>query len=143
MKRFIMNFIGIMNSMIFKEPTAIKTVLEIRFPAASSEQIYQIAMLLQELLISVLPEGAAYLSILAKRPENFSVKYSSVISDADDIEDHSLLVIEDSDMDLGLLDELENYFFRLMEIVQDCLRWTYESKRQNQKKQEMFLKELI
>lgn len=71
------------------------------------------------------------------------MKYSSVISDADDIEDHSLLVIEDSDMDLGLLDELENYFFRLMEIVQDCLRWTYESKRQNQKKQEMFLKELI
>lgn len=106
-----------------------KTVLEIRFPAASSEQIYQIAMLLQELLISVLPDGAAYLSILAKRPENFSVKYSSVISDADDIEDHSLLVIEDSDMDLGLLDELENYFFRLMEIVQDCLRWTYESKK--------------
>lgn len=109
-----------------------KTVLEIRFPPLSAKQIYQIALILQEMLPSVMPTGYPYLSILAKRPDSFGPQYASIISEADHLDERALLIVEDSDMDLGLLDEFENYFFRLLEIVQDYLRWMSKTEPENE-----------
>lgn len=100
-----------------------KTVLEIGFGHVNQEALYQIALILQELMVTVLPTGYPYLSVIAAQPESYGNRYSAIVALADHLGEGRLLVIEDSDMDLGLLDEFENYFFRLLEIAQDYLRW--------------------
>lgn len=104
-----------------------KTVLTIQFPGIEQSLLYQMAMLLQEILPSVLPQSTPYLSVLAKEPAGFEHQYDGVVSQADPIEEGTLVIIEDSDMDLGLLDEFETNFFRLMDVVHDYLRWAFET----------------
>lgn len=100
-----------------------KTVLEIGFGNVNQEALYQISLILQELMVTVLPTGYPYLSVIAAQPESYGTRYSAIVPLGDNLGEGRLLIIEDSDMDLGLLDEFENYFFRLLEIVQDYLRW--------------------
>ncbi len=103
-----------------------KNVLTIRFPKGSQEDVYQIALLLQELLPTVLPTGHPYLAILAQEPERFDHQFESLVSIAENLDELTLVVVEDSDIDLGLLDEFEKHFFDLLVIVQDYIRWTLE-----------------
>lgn len=113
-----------------------KSILTICFPSGSQEDLYQIALLLQELLPTVLPTGYPYLSILAKEPEGFDHQFESVISQAQNLEEQVLVIIEDSDIDLGLLDEFEKHFFDLLAIIQDYIRWTLEQNDQTIKDKE-------
>lgn len=113
-----------------------KSILTIGFPNGSQENLYQIALLLQELLPTVLPTGHPYLSILAKEPEGFDHQFESVVSQAKNIEEQTLVIVEDSDIDLGLLDEFEKHFFDLLAIIQDYIRWTLEQESQGPKDQQ-------
>lgn len=108
-----------------------KNILTISFPKGTQEDVYQIAILLQELLPTVLPTGYPYLAILAREPEEFEHQFEGVISLAEGLEDLTLVIVEDSDIDLGLLDEFEKHFFDLLAIVQDYIRWTLEQASQN------------
>lgn len=109
-----------------------KNVLTIRFPKGSQEDIYQIALLLQELLPTVLPTGHPYLAILAQEPDRFDHQFESLVSIAKNLDELTLVVVEDSDIDLGLLDEFEKHFFDLLVIIQDYIRWTLEQENLDQ-----------
>lgn len=103
-----------------------KGVLNIRFPQIGQSELYQIAILLQELLPTVMPEGYPYLALLAKEPQGLNHQFAGIIPEGEPLEDQVLVVVEDSDLDLGLLDEFERYFFDLLAIVQDYLRWNQD-----------------
>lgn len=143
-----------------------KTLLTIQFPNASQQDLEQTALLMEEILCSVMPEGQPYLSLLAapayedekytetkaeqdwyeawKQNQEFvmpETRYDSSASitpamkavermqmmQGEGLEDGLLYVVEDSDLDLGLLDEFEKYFFSLLGILQDYLRWSLEN----------------
>lgn len=100
-----------------------KSVLRIQFPDIDQEQLCQISALLQELLPTVIPDGSDYLAVLVQsdKPAGdglFDIRYSFPEARASEI-----IIVEDSEIDLGLLDIMEKYFFDFMAIIQDYLRW--------------------
>ncbi len=103
-----------------------KNVLQIHLPEASNEVRFTLCMLLSELFRTVFPDGHQYLCVStpydrdALEPEE--LKYIvSPISGANDPD--AIYVIEDSDIDLGLIETIEKNLPRLMGILADFLDW--------------------
>lgn len=100
-----------------------KQVLYIRFPEFSQQTLQELASVLQEMLVSIFPDGWQYLAVLAARTEG---AVSGHLYASENLSDGVLAIVEDSDMDLGLLDAFEHSFFELLKITQDYLRWQSE-----------------
>lgn len=112
---------------LLKRDYSSKQLLKIRFPQMPQDQLFQVAELLQELLPTVLPDGAAYLAILARKPDHVVFDGKERAYGSSLMEEQTLVVVEDSDFDLGLLDTFQKYFWQFMEIIQDYLRWMQET----------------
>lgn len=81
-------------------------------------------MLLSEVFKSVFPDGWQYLAVITKRPEDIDGILNYVVYPANgDIEPGYIYIVEDSDVDLGLLNAVEKNFSRFMEIIADFLDW--------------------
>ena len=108
-----------------------KSVLRIRFPEADSKLQFTVCMLLSEVFRSVFPQGWQYLAVVARQPEDVGGILNYMVYPAEGcLEDGCIYVIEDSDIDLGLLNAVEKNFTRLMEIVADFLAWHLEKMRE-------------
>lgn len=101
-----------------------KNVLKIHLPGAGEEIRLTLSLLLMELFRTVFPDGYQYLCVTTPydslEPEE--LKYIvSPIAGADDMD--AIYVIEDSDIDLGLIETVEKNIPRLMGIIADFLEW--------------------
>ena len=108
-----------------------KTVLKIHLPEADSKICFTICLLLSEIFRSVYPEGWPYLAAIIKQPEDIDGILNFVVYSSDgDVEDGHIYIVEDSDVDLGLIDSIEKNFMKLMEIIEDFLEWHFEKMRE-------------
>ncbi len=104
-----------------------KTVMRIRLPDADESVCYTICMLLSEVFRSVFPDGYPYLAVTTKTPADIDGTLRHIVySVTGHAEDGCIYIIEDSELDLGLLEAVERYFPKLMEIVTDYLAWHFE-----------------
>ncbi|MBQ1332280.1 MAG: hypothetical protein IIY36_05035, partial [Lachnospiraceae bacterium] len=108
-----------------------KTVLRIQLPEADADVCFTFCMLLSEIFRSVFPDGWAYLAAVTKRTEDAEGFLNYLVYPAEGgIEDGYIYIIEDSDIDLGLLEAVERNFRKLMEIMTDFLEWHFEKMRE-------------
>ncbi|MCD7822447.1 MAG: hypothetical protein LUG86_00245 [Oscillospiraceae bacterium] len=108
-----------------------KTVLKIRLPDTDASVRFTISMLLNEIFRTVFPDSWMYLGVLSPYPddvEGILRKFNYGIDG--DIEDDMIYVVEDSDMDLGLLEAVENNLIHFFEIMSDYLNWHFEKMKE-------------
>lgn len=108
-----------------------KSVLRIHLPESDDKICFTICLLLSEIFKSVFPDGWQYLAAVTKRPENIDGMLNYVVYPAiGDVEEGYIYIVEDSDLDLGLLDAVEKHFMKFMEIIADFLDWHFEKMRE-------------
>ena len=112
-----------------------KRMLRVELPGTDEEMRYTMALLLSELFRSVFPGGWPYLAVLAKKPEGLDEKLGLLTYDLEgsDLGD-ALYILEDSELDLGLLDSVIRNLPRLFEILDDYLSWHMEKLQEKEVK---------
>lgn len=108
-----------------------KTVLRISLPDTDERMRFTICVLLGEMFRSIFPDAWPYLAVLCSRPEDVEGmldKFSYRI--CGDVDENMIYIIEDSDMDLGLLEAVESQLMHLFEILADYLDWHFEKMRE-------------
>lgn len=109
-----------------------KTILKINFPESDSKLCFTFSLLLSEIFKSVFPDCWQYLAVLTKTSEDIKGMLNyAVYSAIGDIEEGYIYIVEDSDLDLGLLDAVERHFAKFMEIIADFLDWHFEKMRES------------
>jgi len=107
-----------------------KAVLSVKLPEAGEGARFTIALLLNEIFITLYPESYHYITAVVKGQSeavcgdvsNVSKLLSLVrLQDFDD--ENAIYIIEDCEIDLGLLVSVERNFTRLLEIIADYLAW--------------------
>lgn len=83
-----------------------------------------IAILLNELFVTTFPDNYPYIVAAAKCPDPES--FSGMMPELDVEDDESIYIIEDSLIDLGLLNNVDRYLIRFLEIICDALDWHTE-----------------
>lgn len=108
-----------------------KFMLRIKLPESDDKIRFTVCMLMSEIFRTVFPDGWQYLAVLTKCPEDIDGMLNYITYAVDgDVEDDYIYIVEDSDIDLGLLNAIEKNFNKLMEIEADFLEWHFEKMRE-------------
>lgn len=108
-----------------------KNVLCIKLPDTDDKIRFTICLLLSEVFRSVFPNGWQYLAVMSKRPDDIEGMLNHVVYTLDgEVDEDNIYVVEDSDLDLGLLDAVNRSLPQLFEIVADFLDWHFEKMRE-------------
>lgn len=107
-----------------------KSMLRIKLPDSDDNICFTVCLLLSEIFKSVFPDGWQYLAVVSKRPKDIAEDVDGMLNYVvypaeGDIEPGYIYIIEDSDVDLGLLNAIEKNFMRFMEIIADFLDWHF------------------
>jgi hypothetical protein len=103
-----------------------KNLLKIRMPDECTPRIlYTVCILLNEIFRTTYPETYHYISAVTPyKEEFFSEKINSVnFSLSGDCDENCIYIIEDSDIDMGLIVSVERNFKRYLEIAADVIDW--------------------
>lgn len=113
-----------------------KAVLTITLPDTDVKQRFTISMLLSEMFRSIFPDAWQYLAVLAVQPDNGEEAMLNKFNyDVDGVfDEEKIYIVEDSDMDLGLLEAIENNLMNFFEIMSDYISWHFEQMKQSASK---------
>ncbi|MBQ2827808.1 MAG: hypothetical protein IJF20_01050 [Clostridia bacterium] len=103
-----------------------KSVLKVKLPDVSTSRIqYTICLLLNEIFRTTYPETYHYISALTLHDESLNsenLAYATYRLDGD-CEENCIYIVEDSDIDLGLIVSVERNLRRYLEIISEILNW--------------------
>jgi hypothetical protein len=106
-----------------------KMVLCIKLEGTSEKTRFTIALLLNEIFRTLFPESYHYVNALVVLPEN---EESNLVRMANSLKlsnmkgDDAIYIVEDSEIDLGLLVSIDRALVRILEIVADYIAWFNE-----------------
>lgn len=104
-----------------------KAILEIKLPEVPETVRKSIALMLNELFVSVFPRTYQYVSALTVDPgQEFGDLLDEIIVNDETLTRDSaasIFIVEDSMVDLGLIVTVERYWERFLEIITDYLTW--------------------
>ena len=101
-----------------------KECIKLNFEGSTPEIRVTIATLLNELFVTTFPDNYPYILATTKCPD--PEKCKGMIPELEVEDDESIYIIEDSLIDLGLLNNVDRYIVRFLEIVCDVLDWHKE-----------------
>ena len=112
-----------------------KNVLRIKLPETDVNERFTLCMLLSETFKTVFPELWVYIAVVAARPDDISGMLNYMVYPVEgDYNEEYIYIIEDSDIDLGLIDAIEKNLMRIMEIIADFMDWHFEKMREPMQK---------
>lgn len=113
-----------------------KQILRIQFSDIDDSVRYTLTFLLNELFDTIFAENKAYISAVTEIPDfeddvnESDVYYRPLSYSLEDYSDYagqgSIYIIEDSQIDLGLMIAFERNLTRIMEMITDYLQWHTE-----------------
>ena len=108
-----------------------KTVMRIHFPESDDTIRFTVCMLLMEAFRSMFPNSWQYIAALSTRPDDISGMLNYVNYELEgDLDNEYIYIVEDSDVDLGLLGAIDKNLIEIMEILADYLDWHFEKMRE-------------
>ncbi|MBE5950036.1 MAG: hypothetical protein E7260_00430 [Lachnospiraceae bacterium] len=108
-----------------------KAVLRVQMPNSNSKVRYTICMLLSEIFKSIFPNAWQYLAVTSEMPDDIDGMLNHMVySVSGDVNPEYIYIIEDSELDLGLLDAVEKNLVSLLELVTDFITWHFEKMRE-------------
>ena len=109
-----------------------KEILSLEFPELTPEMRNTLCILLSELFRTLFPDAWPYLAVVCDRAADENSMLDKAYYHLDgSIDPQRIYILEDSDLDLGLLDAVENNLLRMLEILQDYLDWHMEKMREH------------
>lgn len=112
-----------------------KKILTLRLPDTDDKIRFTICLLLSELFRSVFPDAWQYLAVVTRQPDDIDGMLNYLVYALHgEIEDDEIYIVEDSDLDLGLLDAINRNLTQLLEILADFLDWHFEKMREPEAK---------
>lgn len=104
-----------------------KTVLKIIMPDTDKDVRFTFTILLSELFRTLYPDAWAYIAVLSEKPEDKEGMLSKMNYELEgDTDDNAVYIIEDSDVDLGIIESIDNSLVRILEILVDYLEWHFD-----------------
>jgi hypothetical protein len=109
-----------------------KVVLCLKLPEANEDMRFTVAVLLNEIFITLYPESYHYITATIEKKSDTASNISKLLSTVKlkGIDDENavyikdaIYIIEDCEIDLGLLVSFERNITRLLEIITDYLAW--------------------
>lgn len=114
-----------------------KSILKIKLPEMSEKVRYTICLLLNEIFRTTYPNAYHYISAVAPNTESNLEDLKYVTYDfSGECEQDCFYIVEDSDVDLGLIVSVERNLKRYLEIVSDVLMWHTDKMLETPEKQE-------
>lgn len=110
-------------SSIFSRQYHNKSILRLRFTDMNSTISRTVALLLSEIFKTLFPDTHSYLAVLIARNDSTQKEDFLLYQATGGFESNTIYIVEDSDLDLGLLSAIEKNFDRIMEILTDYLDW--------------------
>lgn len=109
-----------------------KDVLRLELPDTSVKERFTFCLLLTEIFRTLFPDSWQYLAAVTYEPGDVGGMLNYAIYSADGIPEDSccVYIIEDSDIDFGLIEAIDRNFIRIMEIMADFLEWHLEKMRE-------------
>ena len=108
-----------------------KNVLMITLPEADPWVCYTLALLMSELFRTTFGSAWPYLAVLTGCPQETDGMLEQYIYKlGSEPEEGVIYIIEDSDMDLGLLEAVESNLSRIFMILTDYINWHIEKMRE-------------
>lgn len=109
-----------------------KNILRIRLKDTDIAEQFTMSVLLGELIRSLFPNAWHYLAVLTKEPEGLDGMLNYMLYDSEgEIEEHAIYIVEDSDMDLGLLEAVNRNLEKIFELMADFLDWHFDKMRES------------
>ena len=110
-----------------------KNVIRVELPETTGDVRFTFSFLLSELFRSLFPETWPYLAVLSAMDEE--ADREGILSKANygidgELDDLSIYIVEDSEVDLGILEAIDNQFIRILEILVDYLSWHFVKLRE-------------
>ena len=101
-----------------------KNVLRLKLPGLEETDRYVFCVLLSELLRSIFPNAVEYLAVLTARQDDFEGMLKYLLYRVEgEIESDYIYIVEDSTLDLGLIEAIERNLKGIFEILTDYLDW--------------------
>ena len=103
-----------------------KSMLCLKLSGVSEDVHFTVALLLNEIFITIFPESYHYITATVKKHHDTTSSIMALLSDldlSDSWDEEAIYIIEDSEVDLGLLVSVERNLARLLEIIADWLAW--------------------
>lgn len=108
-----------------------KRVLRIKLPETDDKIRFTICLLLSEAFRTIFPDSWQYIAVTTARPQDIEGMLNYTVYDLEgDYNEEYIYLIEDSDMDMGLLGAVEKNWMRFMEIIADYLNWHFEKMKE-------------
>jgi hypothetical protein len=101
--------------------------MDINLPNADETVMATLALLTNEVLRTVLADNACYASVVTAHQMPEPVTYSLRGENGIELDEKSIYIIEDSQLDIGILDAVERNLDRIFEIICDYLNWNDEA----------------
>ena len=112
-----------------------KALMRIKLPECDKNTCFTLSMLLMESFRTMFPDGYPYLSVTTKCPEYVEGMLNYLVHPiTGDVDDGFIYIVEDSDIDLGLIETIDRNIEKIMEIVADYLSWHFEKMREPESK---------
>ena len=104
-----------------------KRILKLLMPETDIGMRFTIAILLSEILKTMMSDAMPYLAVLTIRPKDDNGILDKYIYQINgELDDRYIYLIEDSDIDLGILEAIESNLTQIFEIMTDYLDWHLE-----------------
>jgi len=103
-----------------------KTILRVKLPETNLNLRFTISMLLSEMMRSIFPEGWPYLAVLCEMPEDTEGMLNHILYANEGIDPEYIYIVEDSTLDLGLIEAIDKNLIFFMEIITDFVNWHFE-----------------
>lgn len=102
-----------------------KRMLRVSLPDPDSTVTSMLVILMNEILRTLYPDCSQYVAVLADHSQEVSDAFRGVLPKrADDKAcDGYIYIVEDSDIDIGVLDSIERNFMEIMGILTEYLTW--------------------
>lgn len=108
-----------------------KSILQLDLTGVAPEVRNTLCLLLNELFYSVYPEGYEFLCAVTADGEKYGLTGQTYFIDGMEADD-CIYILEDSQLDIGLLISVERYLRKFMGIIHDYLDWHLETLEKSQ-----------
>lgn len=110
-----------------------KNMMRIRMPGMTEGVRFTFCLLLSEMLRSIFPDAWNYVAIVSKQPDDIDGMLNKMVYSVEGLEDDDecIYIIEDSEIDLGIIEAIDRNWTKLLEIVADYLLWHIEKMRES------------
>lgn len=104
-----------------------KTILKLTLPDTDKDVRFTFSILLSELFRTLYPDAWAYIAVLSEKPGDQNGMLSKMGYELNgDVDENAIYIVEDSEIDLGVLESIDNSLVRIFEILVDYLDWHFE-----------------